>query len=84
MKFTTKLLDVMQDRKNLIERLQNETNSGVLLHSTFITSVWQLRGRLKIRLRAFLQVVHIACRPSQVSPKVHNHKNYHNGSIHTT
>ena len=38
MKFTTKLLDVMQDRKNLIERLQNESNSGVLLHSTFIIS----------------------------------------------
>ena len=65
MKFTTKLLDVMQDHRNLIECLQNESNSGVLLHSTFIISVWQLRGRLKIRLSTFLQVEHIACKPSQ-------------------
>ena len=61
MKFTTKLLDVMQDRRNLSEHLQTVSNSGVLLHSTFIISVWQLRGRLKIRLSPFLKVVHISC-----------------------
>jgi len=55
MKFTTKLLDVKQDRMNLSERLQNASNV-VLLHSTFRISVWQLRRRLKIRLSAFLQV----------------------------